>query len=82
MIADRVVRALMQHIKPEIVEQTLALWQPRSARILVADDARQMLDNSCGFFGLLAEWMRGEQRDQDETEQVAFPKDLGRDSTP
>jgi hypothetical protein len=72
----------MQHAKSEIVEETLALWQPQSARTLVADDARQMLDNSCGFFGLLAEWMLAEQRDHDETEQIAFPQGLGRNSTP
>jgi hypothetical protein len=39
----------MQHIKPEITSQTVALWQPRSARTLGVDDARQMLDNTCGF---------------------------------
>jgi hypothetical protein len=72
----------MQHTKSEIVEQTLALWQPRSARTLAADDARQMLDSSCGFFGVLAAWMREEQRDQEETEQIAFPQGLGRNSTP
>ena len=72
----------MQHTQSKIVEQTLALWQPRSARNLCAEDARQMLDNSCGFFGLLAEWMLAEQRDHDETEQIAFPQGLGRNSTP
>jgi hypothetical protein len=72
----------MQHAKLEIVEETLALWQPRSARTLVADDARQMLDNSCGFFGLLAEWMRAEQPDQDKTEQIAFVQGRVRNSTP
>lgn len=72
----------MQHVKSEIVEETFALWQPRSARTLVADDARQMLDNSCGFFGLLAEWMRAEQSNQDETEQIAFVQGRVRNSTP
>jgi hypothetical protein len=72
----------MQHVNPEILEQTLALWQLRSARTLVMDDARQILSNSCGFFGVLAEWMRAEQRDQDETQQIAFPQGLGRNSTP
>ena len=63
----------MQHIKPEIISQTVALWQPRSARTLGVDDARQILDNTCGFFDVLAGWMRADQRGHDD---VLFPLPL------
>jgi hypothetical protein len=60
----------MQNIKPEFVEQTLAVWQRRSVRTLVADDAGQILDNICGFFGVLSEWTRRDQRGSDRTKQL------------
>ena len=71
----------MQHIKPEIISQTVALWQPRSARILSVDDARQILDNTCGFFDVLAGWMRADQRGQDDA-LFPLPLNLIRRPTP
>lgn len=66
---DRVDRAPMQNIKPEIVDQTLALWQRRSGQTLVEEDARQMLGNICGFFGVLSEWIRPAQLGTNDTKQ-------------
>ena len=53
----------MQQIKPEFLNQTVALWQPRASRALCSDDVRQILDNTCGFFDVLAEWKRADQHD-------------------
>ena len=60
----------MENIKPEFVEQTLAVWQRRSVRTLVDDDAGQILDNICGFFGVLSEWTQPDQRGSDGTKQL------------
>ena len=40
----------------ELIDQTLAVWQPRSAQRLTREDARQIVENIAGFFQLLAGW--------------------------
>jgi hypothetical protein len=71
----------MQQIKPELLNQTVALWQPRASRALCVDDVRQILDNTCGFFDVLAEWKRAEQRAHFDV-SFALPPSHGRKSTP
>ncbi|MFG1288423.1 hypothetical protein [Xanthobacter versatilis] len=43
------------------VARTRQVWQPRLGRDLTAEDARQIMQNVTGFFGLLAEWRRAEK---------------------
>lgn len=43
------------------VARTREVWQPRLGRDLTSEDARQILQNVTGFFGLLAEWRRAEK---------------------
>jgi hypothetical protein len=40
---------------------TRQIWQPRFGRDLTDGDAREILRNVTGFFGLLAEWARAEE---------------------
>ena len=40
---------------------TLQIWQPRMGRDLTDEDARQIMHNVTGFFGVLAEWSRAER---------------------
>lgn len=42
------------------ITRTREIWQPRIARNLTDEDARQILHNATGFFGVLAEWRRAE----------------------
>jgi hypothetical protein len=42
------------------ITRTREIWQPRMARNLTDEDARQILHNATGFFGVLAEWRRAE----------------------
>jgi hypothetical protein len=37
------------------------VWQPRIGRDLTDEDARQIIHNVTGFFGVLAEWSRAER---------------------
>ena len=37
------------------------VWQPRIGRDLTDEDARQIMRNVTGFFGMLAEWSRAER---------------------
>ncbi len=43
-----------------LIDQTIALWQPRLRRDLSREDARQIVENLAGFFAILAEWSRAE----------------------
>lgn len=54
-----------------LIQQTLAVWQPRTSRKLTEEDARQILENLVGFFSLLNE---RDQKDKREAAEV-----LGKD---
>jgi hypothetical protein len=43
-----------------LIHRTRRVWQPRLARNLSREDARQIAENVAGFFALLAEWSRAE----------------------
>jgi hypothetical protein len=43
-----------------LIDQTIALWQPRLGRNLSREDARQIAENVTGFFTTLAKWSRAE----------------------
>lgn len=36
--------------------RTIEVWGPRSSRVLTEEDARQIIENMVGFFGVLIEW--------------------------
>jgi hypothetical protein len=44
--------------KDELIGRTRQVWQPRLARDLSREDARQIAETVAGFFALLAEWSR------------------------
>jgi hypothetical protein len=44
-----------------LIDRTRQVWQPRLGRDLSREDARQITQNVTGFFGILAEWSRGEK---------------------
>jgi hypothetical protein len=43
-----------------LIDRTIALWQPRVGRYLSREDARQIAENVAGFFSVLQEWSRAE----------------------
>lgn len=48
---------LPQPKKSELfLEHTLAIWQPRSKRVLSRTDAHQIANNVASFFSILHEW--------------------------
>ena len=40
------------------IARSRQVWQPRIGRDLTDEDARQIIHNVTGFFGVLAEWSR------------------------
>jgi hypothetical protein len=47
--------------KPQLIKQTLEVWQPRTSKVLTREDARQIAENVAGFFAILMEWDATEQ---------------------
>ncbi|PHZ86710.1 hypothetical protein [Paremcibacter congregatus] len=47
-------------LKPAMVKEALEVWQPRSKRPLSEEDAREIIENTTGFFKLLHKWKRAE----------------------
>ena len=43
------------------IARSRQVWQPRIGRDLTDEDARQIMRNVTGFFGVLAEWSRAER---------------------
>lgn len=43
------------------IAQTRQVWQSRVGRDLTDEDARQIMHNVTGFFGVLSEWSRAER---------------------
>ena len=54
----------MRETRPNHVDDTLAVWQRRSRRQLSREDAREIVENITGFFTILAEWSRQEERER------------------
>jgi chemotaxis regulatin CheY-phosphate phosphatase CheZ len=50
--------------RQQLTEQTVAVWQPRLRRRLSNEDAREITENISGFFAILAEWSRQEERER------------------
>ena len=42
--------------RERIIARTLEVWQPRTARALTREDAREIADNVVRFVRLLCEW--------------------------
>ena len=50
----------MRQSKHQLIERTLAVWQPRTTQPLTREDARQVGENVTGFFRILLEWQAAE----------------------
>jgi hypothetical protein len=50
--------AANDNLKNDLRQRTWRVWQPRIARDLSSEDARQIVENVAGFFAVLADWSR------------------------
>ena len=64
---------MARHVAPaereaedQLLDQTLQVWQPRAARALTREDARQIVANFTGFFQVLSEWKAAELREEEK----------------
>ena len=53
-------QSLVPHraVDDALLERTVQLFEARSGRSLSKEDARQIVENVSGFFGILAEWRK------------------------
>ncbi len=58
----RASSAAIQDDRPDLIEQTLGVWQPLASRKLTREDGREIIENMTGFFKLLLEWDAKERR--------------------
>ena len=56
---------MAQH-SPELIEQTISIFESRTSRTISNEDARQAVENISGFFQVLQEWAEAESKDGHE----------------
>ena len=59
----------MTNYSPDLIDQTNSIFGPRSRKSFSKEDARQALDNICGFFHILNEWAVAEDEAGCDAEQ-------------
>ena len=46
----------MRESQRQLIDHTLRVWQPKTARTLTLEDAREIIENVTGFVQILQEW--------------------------
>jgi hypothetical protein len=59
----------------EAIDLSIDFWQPCYSQTLTPEDAREIVENITGFFGVLAEWDRTLQEDNRLTGQEPKEKE-------
>ncbi len=54
----------MAQYSPELIEQTISIFENRTGRVISEEDARQAVENISGFFQVLQEWAETEAREE------------------
>lgn len=57
----------MREANEDFIVKTLEVWQTKILSDLTREDARQIIDNVTGFFGVLQEWEAAEKRHSKNT---------------
>jgi len=70
-------RAAARPAPGALLDETIAIWQPRTSRPLTREDARQIIENMTGFFNVLREWDRAERAAADQALRRKRPPGSG-----
>lgn len=54
----------MARISPELIKQTISIFESRTGRKISKEGARQAVENIGGFFRVLEEWADAEGKDR------------------
>ena len=55
--------------KKELLDKTIAVWQPYSKEPLTLEDSREIVHNTVGFFTLLMKWEKEAQSKNTEAKE-------------
>ena len=53
----------MAQYSPELIEQTISVFENRTGKMISEEDARQAVENLSGFFRVLQEWAEAEDKE-------------------
>ena len=67
----------MAQYSPELIEQTIAVFESRTGRVISEEDARQAVENVSGFFRVLQDWAEVEDREECEESPADPSTDSG-----
>jgi hypothetical protein len=56
----------MARYSPELIEQTISVFESRTGRVISEEEARQAVENISGFFRVLQEWAEAEDKKEVE----------------
>jgi hypothetical protein len=62
----------MARHSPELIEQTISVFESRTRRVISVEDARHAVENISGFFQVLQEWAGVEDKEGSE-EDLSHP---------
>jgi hypothetical protein len=51
---------------PAMINETMAFWRERTGTPLSPEDARQAIENICGFFQVLQDWAAADVQEYDQ----------------
>ena len=54
----------MAQYSPELIEQTISIFEKRTGRAISEEDARQTVENISGFFRVVQEWAEAEDKEE------------------
>jgi len=54
----------MAEYSPELIEQTISIFESRTGRVISEEDARQAVENISGFFRVLQDWAEAEEGEE------------------
>jgi hypothetical protein len=54
----------MAQYSPELIEQTVSVFESRTGRVISEEDARQAVENISGFFQVLQELVEAEDKER------------------
>jgi hypothetical protein len=52
-----------------LIQKTISLFEPRAGEEFTEESARRALNNVCGFFKILNEWSKAEEKTISENER-------------
>ena len=55
----------MAQYSPELIQQTISVFETRTERAISEENARQAVENISGFFRVLQEWAKAEEGCED-----------------